>query len=368
MATYLRDVRVPVLLSQGQADTLFNLQEAIATYSALKAQGNDVKMVWQSWGHSDSSPVPGELDAEQPAEATFLSRVYAQWFDHYLLGVGPKPSLDTQYYRDYVPYPGTDVAKAYASAPGYPVAPTRRLYLSGTDALVTAPAQVAAGSARFASVVPAGLPSSYSEVPVAAQDQDVSDAPGTFAQFTTAPLAQDLDLAGVPALTVRLSSTSAAAASAAGPAGQLVLFAKLYDLAPDGTVTLQHRLVAPSRIASFDAPVRLELPGVVQRVAKGHRLAVVLAASDSGHRGNTLPADVTVTTSPGAPGVLELPVTAGLAAAPAASQAATPAPSPAAAPRPAGGTLPTTGLPGVLPVGVVLLAGAALAVRRRRQA
>ncbi len=362
VATYLDKVKIPVLLSQGQADTLFNLQEAIATYSALKKQGNDVKMVWQSWGHSDSSPVPGELDANQPAQATFLSKVYAQWFDHYLLGVGPKPSLDTQYFRDYVPYTGTDVAKAYASAPGYPVAPTQKMYLSGTDALVSDPKGVADGAARFASVVPAGLPSSYSEVPVAAQDQDVFDAPGTFAQFTTPVLTQDLDLAGVPALTVQLSSTSAAAASAAGPAGQLVLFAKLYDLAPDGTITLQHRLTAPSRIASFDRPVRLELPGVVQRVPKGHRLAVVLAASDSDHRGNTLPGDVTVTTSKAAPGVLELPVTSsGSLVGDTPPTAVQPARPVAARPE-----LPRTGGPAALPlVGVALLAAVAV-VRRRR--
>jgi len=33
------------LLFQGQADTLFNLNEAIATYRALKAQGTPVAML-----------------------------------------------------------------------------------------------------------------------------------------------------------------------------------------------------------------------------------------------------------------------------------------------------------------------------------
>lgn len=358
VSTYLDDVDVPVLLSQGQADTLFTLKEAIATHAALKARGNDVKMVWQSWGHSDSSPVPGELDAQQPAEKTFLGAMYARWFDHYLLGVGPKPSLATEYYRDWV---GPDVEKSYASAPGYPVAPTQRLYLSGTDALVAAPGQVQDGATTFASLVPAGLPTSFSEIPVVAQDQEVFDAPGTFAQFTTPPLERDLDLAGVPALTVQLASTSAAAASAAGPPGQLVLFAKLYDLAPDGTIELKHRLVAPSRIASFDAPVRLELPGVVQRIPKGHRLAVVLAASDSGHRGNTLPADVTVSTTTTNPGVLELPV---LNAAAAPVRPVAPPRPPTA--TPAGPSLPSTGPEALLPLVAVLALGTAGVLRRRR--
>src|SRR3954453_23145847 len=38
VASYLRDIRVPTLLGQGQADTLFNLQESVATYTALKRQ------------------------------------------------------------------------------------------------------------------------------------------------------------------------------------------------------------------------------------------------------------------------------------------------------------------------------------------
>ena len=36
----MRDVRVPTLIGQGQADTLFNLQESVATYTALKAAGD----------------------------------------------------------------------------------------------------------------------------------------------------------------------------------------------------------------------------------------------------------------------------------------------------------------------------------------
>ena len=61
VASYLGDITVPTLIAQGQADTLFNLQESIATYRALKNQGTDVKLMWQSWGHSDAEPVAGEL-------------------------------------------------------------------------------------------------------------------------------------------------------------------------------------------------------------------------------------------------------------------------------------------------------------------
>ena len=102
VASYLDDIDIPVLLSQGQADTLFNLQEAIATWTALRERDVPVKMVWQSWGHSTATPVPGELDQRLPAEETFEGALYAQWFDHYLLGRGPAPSLDTEYFRDWM--------------------------------------------------------------------------------------------------------------------------------------------------------------------------------------------------------------------------------------------------------------------------
>jgi LPXTG-motif cell wall-anchored protein len=106
----------------------------------------------------------------------------------------------------------------------------------------------------------------------------------------------------------------------------------------------------------------------VQRFPAGHRLAVVLAASDTGYRGNLLPADVTVTTSAAAPGVLELPVL-GAAAAPARPVPGRPAAAPApAAPEPATGSLPATGGTPMLPLAALLLLSGAVAARRRRTA
>ncbi|MEA2457206.1 MAG: hypothetical protein QOC95_178, partial [Thermoleophilaceae bacterium] len=57
--SFVSDIKIPTLLAQGQGDTLFNLQEAVATYRSLKSQGTPVKMIWQSWGHSTSDPAPG---------------------------------------------------------------------------------------------------------------------------------------------------------------------------------------------------------------------------------------------------------------------------------------------------------------------
>src|SRR5205807_3462621 len=106
-----------------------------------------------------------------------------------------------------------------------------------------------------------------------------TDAPGTFAAWSTPPLATDVVTVGVPTLDVRLDCPAAALSQATGPAGQLVLFAKLYDVAPDGSVTLPERIVSPVRVADVTRVVHIALPGIVKRWPAGHRIRLVLAAS-----------------------------------------------------------------------------------------
>ncbi len=88
VASYVKRIKVPTLLVQGQKDTLFNLNEAVATYRSLQAQNTPVKMVWQSWGHSGSTPVPGELDfGAASLRDSYLGNRFLNWMDHYVKGV-----------------------------------------------------------------------------------------------------------------------------------------------------------------------------------------------------------------------------------------------------------------------------------------
>jgi ABC-2 type transport system ATP-binding protein len=102
-----------------------------------------------------------------------------------------------------------------------------------------------------------------------------------------------------------------AATQGSDPAGKLLLFAKIYDVAPDGSVTLVNRLISPTRVADVTKPVVIELPGVVHRYAAGHQIRVVVAATDAAYRNNTTVQPVTVLTSAAAPGLLSLPVLGG---------------------------------------------------------
>ena len=87
-----------------------------------------------------------------------------------------------------------------------------------------------------------------------------------------------------------------------------MLFTKLYDVAPDGTQTLQYRLISPVRVKDVTKPVQVDLPGVAQRFPAGHKIRLVIAGGDLAYANNTTAQPVTVLTSKQRPGTLTLPL------------------------------------------------------------
>jgi ABC-2 type transport system ATP-binding protein len=307
----MNKIKIPVLLIQGENDTLFNLNEAVATFSALRAQHTPVKMIWQSWGHSDSTPAPGEIDLSNPNPKTqYETQRVAAWFNHYLKGTSADTGPLFSYFRPWVKYSGS-ATPAYATSSTFPDATTKNLYLSGTGALVGSKSAVQDGSQSFVTP-PAGPPTSVDPIDVVGSfsdqipDSTENDAPGTAASWSTAPLKQAVHVVGSPTLQVSLSAPAAAGTQAAGPAGQLVLFAKVLDVAPDGTAATVHGLVAPVRVADAGKPVSITLPGIVHKFAKGDEIRVVVAGGSPNYRGGLTPTPVTIDS--GKNQVLGLPV------------------------------------------------------------
>lgn len=201
--------------------------------------------------------------------------------------------------------------------------------------------------------------------------------------FSTAPLGSDVDVVGIPSATLHLRASAV-------PAPGVALFAKLYDVAPDGSVTLVNRLVSPFRVADLSQPVTVALPGIAHRFPAGHRLQFVVADSDAAYAGNPSALAVSVLTDAARPGTLTIPAVAGAsalipaAAAPTAGSTAQPAAGPAssgsASAGPgtdasgrtvnARGRLAATGGDALLPTaaGVLLLLAGALAAARPRSA
>ena len=267
-------------------------------------------MSWFSGGHSGDA-VDGDLDLTDGVDASHQGRRWIDWMDRFVRGdssasAGP----EFEYFRDWVDYSGTAIDPAYASAGSFSGAPTSTLFLSGTDRLTPTKGSVASGSAQF-SASPAGT--SYSETSGVGEMSPAgqpppSDTPGSFAAYTTAKLTRDTDLVGSPRLNVRINAPVAAQTQATGPAGKLVLFTKLYDVAPDGTQTLQYRLISPVRVKDVTKPLQVDLPGVAQRFPAGHKIRLVIAGGDLAYANNTTTQPVTVLTSKQRPGTLTLPL------------------------------------------------------------
>jgi ABC-2 type transport system ATP-binding protein len=311
VGTYVNHIRIPTLLMQGEGDSLFNLREAATTYRELKAEGTPVKMIWQSWGHSISTPAPGEWSQGPDLANTYEGKRVLAWFAHYLKGTETPTGPTFAYYRDYVPFHGSgpDTVQ-YASSPRFPVGKMQAFYASTNGTLVDNRSLVHSGSAEYANLA-GPTPLSYSELSglqgTALPDASTPpfDTPGTFVGWSSSALTHDVDVAGIPAATLHVQTPVSLDATAAT---ELQLFVKVYDVAPDGSLTLVRRLVAPVRVANDDAPVHVLLPGFVHRFAKGDRIELVVAATDTAYRDADLVQPALISWSRTSPVELKLPV------------------------------------------------------------
>ena len=323
-ASFIDQIHTPVLLTQGLSDTLFNVNDALATYTSLRRRGVPVSMIWNSGGHGGYDSLPGECevygggtgnpvpsDSGAGLASCYLTGRTLSFFDHWLRGK-PDPSPGFTYFRDWVPSTGASSNRLqYGTAAGYPAMASTTFTLSGSSALVRSGATF--GSATF--VNPAGgQPSAYTEtsnfsgrgsnpqVPLAPTEQ-----PGQSVSFTSPAFAVDTESVGVPSAQLRLSHVN----------GQdLVLFGKVFDVAPDGSTTLIHRLIAPVRVPKLlvaaqlpggatNLPVEFKLLGFAHRFAAGHAVRLTLASTDSTSR-NATTADV-ITVATGAGSTFSLP-------------------------------------------------------------
>ncbi|HUR52092.1 MAG TPA: CocE/NonD family hydrolase [Mycobacteriales bacterium] len=299
-AAAISRLRVPTLLVQGETDTLFNVNDAVATYTELRRRHVPVQMIWNSGGHGGYDSLPGECEVygggHSGLDNCYLTLRTLAFLDHWLRGT-PDHSPGFSYFRDWVPYKGSGATNQYGDAPAFPTGTNLTLTLSGQDRLV-----VHHPVDDKVTVVnpPLGLPASYSEAsnftgPSASPSLGgipAQDAPVTSASFTSGPLAQPFTSVGVPSARLRLSHVARS---------DLVLFGKVYDVDPQGNATLVNRLVAPIRVPSdrLRPWVDVKLLGFAHRFGADHQIRVTFSATDPAYYDNPQPDVITMVTGLG---------------------------------------------------------------------
>nr|WP_239521929.1 alpha/beta fold hydrolase [Geodermatophilus sabuli] len=282
-ATVLDRIQAPTLLVQGTQDSLFGLGQADANARGIAANGTPVKMVWYAGGHDSQA-------SERTTES--LRTEVAGWFDWYLRDVGD-PGRGTDPGTGFQFPAPTGLAAGIGSVQGgnQTVLATEYPGLTGDDAAQRA--EIAVAGPVQPVVTPAGgTPAAITVVPGlgslgAALSGSTFEIPGQFAAFDSEPLEEAVEVVG--ATTVDLAVAS--------PSGSATLFAKLYDVGPDGQQTLPSGLVAPLALTGLPADptapteVAVTLPAVVHRFEAGHTMRVVVSSTDQAF---ALPAEAAV--------------------------------------------------------------------------
>ena len=330
-ATRLDELTTPTIIAQGLPDTLFTPNETIADLLSLQERDVPVAVFWHSAGHGGYQPAPGDGEpyggsfdetADRQAEFadTYWARRHLAWFDRYVRG---DETVDTgptfAWFRPWVDYDveqtGGTSAPAYGTATAYPPPQSEELVLTldPADASLAAPDEtIEGGTSQFVNPQ-GGSPAAYSETanfssPGRPGDVPPTEQPGQFAEFTTAPFDEPVEVVGVPDLRVHLAHDN--------PAQDAVVFVKLYDVAPDGTATLIRRQVAPARLTNEQleaGAVDIHLVGTSWRFEAGHAARLVVAATDQAYFNNRLVDQLTISSTSDEPSTLTIPTVPGAA-------------------------------------------------------
>ncbi|MFD9824205.1 alpha/beta fold hydrolase [Streptomyces violascens] len=268
-------IKVPALIMQGQTDSLFPLGQADAMAKRIAGNGAPVAVDWVAGGHDGGDRETGRTQAR-----------VTQWFDRYLKdekGTDTGPAFRVTRTGGVNSTDGAAQLRG-ASSGSYPGLESGRqaIALTGREQSFDNP--------------PGGAPPAISAVPgLGAGLSGLSslgvglslDFPGQYARFDSAPLKTGVHVTGSPTVKLKVKSSGDSA----------VLFGKVYDVGPDGKQqVLPSQLVAPIRVdgAKDGKNVELTLPAVDHNVEAGHRLRLVVAATDLGFASPAGPATYAV--------------------------------------------------------------------------
>ncbi|MPZ82973.1 MAG: alpha/beta fold hydrolase [Actinophytocola sp.] len=270
--TVTGNITQPTLLVQGEQDTLFGLDQADANARQISAAGGKVKVVWYTGGHDGGRPGP-ELRGE-----------IADWFDFHLRDRGTDPGTGLEYaVQGALRVQGAPSVRTVSTStyPGLDGTETdrRRVRVYGPEQTIVNP--------------PGGNPAAVSSLPglgaIIGSSSRLAgrvsiDLPGQSARFSSRPLTSQLLIAGASTVRLRISAVPGVPV----PDGGAVLFAKLYDVGPDGTRILPGSAVSPLRVPALPADgsqveLTVTLPGIVRPIETDRRVELVVSTTDQAY-------------------------------------------------------------------------------------
>jgi len=276
--SFLSSIKAPTLLSQGQADSLFPLNESSQTAAVLKKNGVPLSMIWHAAGHD------GGAD-----EKKYLQEQYSRWFDKHLL----QQEIDFPLFQ----FTKTNGSISLQDSTAIPKSFTAtRLPFEAEMKKLPLLAQPAAMSYPVG-----GIPSAISSLPgigsagslaatVASSFAGFSPAfvPGQSGFLDSAVLKEPISVTGSSRIKVRVTSTT----------GEATLFFSLVTKSPSGAISQPNGIVAPIRLTNIPAEGRditVTLPAVILDAAIGDTVAIGISSTDQGYELPKSPAFYSVT-------------------------------------------------------------------------
>ena len=262
----LSEISAPTLVSQGQSDSLFPLNESLKTFTALKKNNSAVSLIWHGGGHDGGTN-----------EDEYLRVQYLNWFDKYLNGKDISiPTFQfTKTNGSISLQDSTVIPKNFFSTTAPDQATINSIDLLPKPTLMAHPI--------------GGIPSAISSLPGIGSAGSVAATvvsgisgfspaflPGQSGFLESAKLQKAVSIVGPSRIKVRITSSS----------GEATLFFSLLSKSASGAITQPNGVVAPIKISGIPAggrEITVELPSVILDAAVGDSLAVGISTTDQGY-------------------------------------------------------------------------------------
>ncbi len=265
---YIQGLSAPTLLTQGQADSLFPLNESLDTAQLIQKAHPQLplSLIWHAGGHDGGF-----------SQADYLRTQSLHWFEKYLA----KKAITFPVFQftktngSISLQDSTVIPKVFASntLPGN--APTQQIQLATPTAAMNFPI---GGIPSAISALP-GLGSAgalASKVASTISGFSPSLLPGQSGLLESPPLTAPISVVGPSSIKVRITSTT----------GDATLFFSLVTKSPSGAISQPNGIVAPVKLTNIPATgsdVVVTLPSVIMDAAMGDVIAVAISTTDQGY-------------------------------------------------------------------------------------